>query len=89
MSSYVSKIRFESQLPHIYCQIFSGGFNSGARERRKTGVIFKAVCETFLRISPEQPKSAFSTAQVERLPIADGAICKAIRLSAPSFKRKI
>jgi hypothetical protein len=48
MSSYVSKTRFESQLPRKYCQMFSCGFNSGAREGRKTGVMFPGITSAFV-----------------------------------------
>src|SRR5215204_2476829 len=40
MASWLSKTRFESQFWRRYCQMFSTGLSSGAREGRKTRVMF-------------------------------------------------
>src|ERR1700735_2650952 len=43
MASTFSKTRLESQFWRRYCQIFSTGFSSGAREGRKIGVMFSGT----------------------------------------------
>src|SRR5215216_6279448 len=40
MASWLSKTRFESQFWRRYCQMFSTGLSSGAREGRKMSVMF-------------------------------------------------
>jgi hypothetical protein len=43
MASQTSKTRLESQCERRYCQTFSTGFSSGAREGRRIGVMFSGT----------------------------------------------
>ena len=60
MASYVSKTLFESQLARKYCQTFSTGFNSGARDGRKIGVMFFGILS--LAVVCQPARSMTSTA---------------------------
>jgi hypothetical protein len=57
MSSKVSKTRFESQLTRKYCQIFSTGFSSGAREGKKIRVMFFGMLSFSVVSHPARSRS--------------------------------
>src|SRR5215203_759675 len=69
MASWLSKTRFESQFWRRYCQMFSTGLSSGAREGRKTRVMFFGTTRRELVCQPA--RSSRSTAWAPRR--TDGA----------------
>src|SRR5215204_398066 len=64
MASWLSKTRFESQFWRRYCQMFSTGLSSGAREGRKTRVMFFGTTRRELVCQPA--RSSRSTAWAPR-----------------------
>jgi hypothetical protein len=52
MASQFSKTVFESQFWRRYCQTFSTGFSSGAREGRKIGVMLSGTSSLLVMCDP-------------------------------------
>lgn len=66
IASWPSKTRLESQLARRYCQTFSTGLSSGARDGSSTGVMFFGTFSLAVVCQPARPSS--STADAARHP---------------------
>src|SRR5215203_2926614 len=58
MASWLSKTRFESQFWRRYCQMFSTGLSSGAREGRKMSVMFFGTASRAVVCQPARSRSS-------------------------------